>query len=225
MIVGSLLGDGRLECRSNGTHHSKTARFRVHHGAKQERYVQWKYEQLKDLVDAPPRSITRFDQKRDAEETSWYFHTRSMPELGVLHEWFYPKGPKCLPVGLEQILTPRMLAIWYMDDGSWTGASCTLSTHSLNAEEQRRTRDILLDQFGVQSTLVKDRHQYKIAIGVRSVSAFMRVIIPHVIAPMSYKIVYPRNDLFFSENRVAAQGGILVVANTSVAEKEYPRKV
>ncbi|OGI91787.1 hypothetical protein A2933_02295 [Candidatus Nomurabacteria bacterium RIFCSPLOWO2_01_FULL_46_18] len=48
VIIGSLLGDARLECRSKGIRASYTARFRVHHGEKQKDYVIWKYQMLKD---------------------------------------------------------------------------------------------------------------------------------------------------------------------------------
>ena len=39
VIIGSLLGDARLECRSKGIRVGLTARFRVHHGEKQKEYV------------------------------------------------------------------------------------------------------------------------------------------------------------------------------------------
>lgn len=50
VIIGSLLGDARLECRSIGLRSPVTARLRVHHGEKQKDYVFWKYEVLKSLV-------------------------------------------------------------------------------------------------------------------------------------------------------------------------------
>ena len=54
VIIGSLLGDARLECRSVGLRNPITARLRVHHGEKQKEYVFWKYEVLKDLVLKEP---------------------------------------------------------------------------------------------------------------------------------------------------------------------------
>src|SRR3989344_3230513 len=75
VIIGSLLGDARLECRSKGIRASYTARFRVHHGEKQKEYVWWKYEILKDLVSKEPRKISSINKKRNLKEVSWYFHT------------------------------------------------------------------------------------------------------------------------------------------------------
>jgi len=50
VIIGSLLGDARLECRSIGKRSPIAARFRVHQGEKQKEYVFWKYEILQNLV-------------------------------------------------------------------------------------------------------------------------------------------------------------------------------
>ena len=188
----------------------KTARFRVHHGAQQKHYVEWKYKMLQGLVAGSPREITRYDRKRGLYETSWYFHTTSRKELSLLHNWFYPGGGrKQLPKYLESVLTPPMLAVWYMDDGNYTGTSCTLNTHSLSLGEQQRVMKMLKKLCGISCTLVKDRHQYKINIRKKYVSAFMNVVAPHIIVPMSYKIAYPRNDLL-SQSGVAAAETSLV---------------
>jgi hypothetical protein len=89
VLIGSLLGDGRLECRSAGLRQPKTARFRAHHGYKQSKYVAWKYDVLRDVTSAPTRRITRYDKKRNVFETSYYFHTKSIQNLGFLHDYFY----------------------------------------------------------------------------------------------------------------------------------------
>jgi hypothetical protein len=196
VIVGSLLGDGRLECRSRGIRHAKTARFRVHHGEKQSSYVLWKYSILENLVMTPPRSITRFDRKRDVYETSEYFHTKSTEELGIIHDWFYSQeGVKRLPFNLDQVLTPHIMAVWYMDDGNRTTSRVTLNTHSFGYYEQERVIEIFRNLFGLNCTLVKDRNQFKISIKASSVLDFLDIISPFVIKSMAYKIVYPRNDL------------------------------
>lgn len=195
VIMGSLLGDGRLECRSKGIRGPQTARFRVHHGIKQSDYVFWKYNELKDMTSTSPREITRYDKKRDINEISYYFHTRSTPELGIIHAWLYKKGRKNIPKDLQQIITPRMLAVWYMDDGSLTGNSCTLNTHSFDVREQEFLSSMLVSMFGIKASLTKDRDKYKLYIGANDFGNFIKIIRPYVIQSMNYKIVYPRNDL------------------------------
>ena len=53
VLVGCLLGDGRLESRSGG----KSARLRIHHGEKQKDLIFWKYEIMRNLVSVAPKKI------------------------------------------------------------------------------------------------------------------------------------------------------------------------
>ncbi len=125
VIIGSLLGDARLECRSIGLRNPVTARLRLHHGEKQKEYVFWKYEMLQDLVLKGPREISWVNPKRDLYEISWYFHTKSSEALGMIHSCFYKNGVKILPEEIFDLFTPQMMAVWFMDDGSNTVQSFT----------------------------------------------------------------------------------------------------
>src|SRR5918996_193384 len=48
IIVGTLLGDGAMRCRTN-------ALLEINHSVRQIDYVEWKYRQLIDLVVTPPK--------------------------------------------------------------------------------------------------------------------------------------------------------------------------
>jgi recombination protein RecA len=196
VILGSLLGDARLECRSIGKRHAITARVRIHHSEKQRDYVFWKYEILKPLVLEGPRRIKVWhDPKRDRDHYSWYFHTRSFEILGLLHAYFYRSAVKILPPDILEVLTPRALAVWFMDDGSNTQESFTLNTHCFSKDAQERIIQFLKGRYNIEAKVVKDRTKYKIAIGRFGYQAFTRIVEPHIIPSMTYKIVNPRNDL------------------------------
>lgn len=194
-VIGSLLGDARLECRSKGIRTNITARFRVHHGDKQKEYVFWKYQVLRDLVSRLPRSVSWVNEKRNLHEISWYFHTRSSEKFGILHAIFYDNGVKILPKEIFPIFTDRMLAVWFMDDGSNNGHSLTLSTHSFSLTDQRYIAEFFKERYRTCSTIVKDRTQWKLAIGKNDMNSFLSVLEPFVPQCMSYKIKSPRNDL------------------------------
>jgi len=196
VVVGSLLGDARLECRSTGIHYPITARLRIHQSDKQKEYVFWKYSILQEFVSEPPRRVMVWhDPKRNHDHYSWYFHTRSFEELSWLHRWFYHDGVKVFPKGIEKIITSRMLAVWFMDDGANTRQSFTLSTHCFSKEEQERIVKLLRDRFDVSATIVKDRTKLKIHIGRSEYEKFIGIVKPFIIPSMNYKIVNPRNDL------------------------------
>jgi len=195
VLVGSLLGDGRLECRSKGIRHPKTARFRVHHGWKQEEYVNWKYERLQNITLSGPREIIRYNEKRRIKEKSFYFHTRSIDSLGILHTLFYRGGDKRLPKKeLQKLLNSEVLAIWFMDDGCRSKKSFVLNTHNFSKQDEELIKMMLFERFGVETTSVKDRNQTKIRIKSSSSSRFKKIITPYLIPSMFYKIANPRND-------------------------------
>ena len=195
VIIGSLLGDARLECRSIGLRSPITARFRVHHGERQKGYVFWKYEVLQGLALKAPREISWTNPKRDMREVSWYFHTRSLKEFGILHNCFYKNGVKILPEAIFDLFTPQMMAVWFMDDGANTVKSFTLSTHSFQESEQYMIVRFLKEKYDISATIVKDRMKQKIYIGRNDYQAFKAIIQPYIIPSMIYKIDSPRNDL------------------------------
>lgn len=195
LILGSLMGDARLECRSKSIRAKHTARLRVHQSDKQKDYVFWKYEQLKNLVSKGPRFTKVWhDPKRNKDHYSWYFHTKSSEELGLIHRLFYGKGVKVLPEKLLDLLEPVGLAIWYMDDGSNNGTNITLNTHNFSMGEQKVLQNWLKTKFGVDTTTVKDRSKFKLAIGRYEYEKFMDIVRPHIIESMNYKVFSSRND-------------------------------
>ncbi len=195
VIMGSLLGDARLECRSAGIRQPVTARLRVHHGEKQKDYVFWKYEILKNLVMREPQESLWDNPKRNLHEVSWYFHTRSTEELGILYKYFYENSVKILPENIFDLFTPRMIAVWFMDDGSNNGDNITMNTHSFSYEDQLRIAHFFKSHYNISPTVVKDRTKYKLAIGKDDYMKFIEIVRPFIDPSMTYKIVYPRNDL------------------------------
>lgn len=189
------MGDARLECRSIGIRHPVTARLRIHHGDKQRGYVFWKYEALKNLVLKPPQTISWINPKRNLHEVSWYFHTKSLKEFGALHGFFYREGVKILPRNIFEIFTPKMIAVWFMDDGSNTKESFTLNTHGFSQGEQLEIVDYFKNSHGIQTRLVKDRDKWKISFGRYEYQKFTDLVEPFIIPSMTYKIENPRNDL------------------------------
>lgn len=197
MIIGSVLGDARLECRSTGVRYPTSARVRVHQSDMQKEYVFWKYQILQNLCLKEPRRVMVWhDPKRNKDHYSWYFHTKTLTALSELHQWFYHDGVKVFPKDIEHIFTPRMLAVWFMDDGSNTGhRSFTINTHCFSIEEQIRVVELLKDRFDILATIVKDRTKFKIGIGSYEYEKFINIVEPFIIPTMAYKIANPRNDL------------------------------
>lgn len=204
VIVGSLLGDARLECRSAGLRQPITARLRVHHGEKQKEYVFWKYGVLKNLVLKGPQESLWDNPKRGLHEVSWYFHTRSSEKFGIFHHYFYQNDVKILPKNIFDLFTPRMIAVWFMDDGSNNGENITINTHSFSYKDHVRIVNFFKDRCAINPTVVKDRTKFKLAIGRHDYAKFIDVVSPFIISAMTYKIVNPRNDLVILSDQSGA---------------------
>jgi len=90
LIIGCLLGDGRLECRSN----SETTRLRIHQADSQKDYLFWKYDKLKNLVKMMPRMVIYRDKRNRQKYISWYFHTITTNKLKFFYLMFYRNRKK-----------------------------------------------------------------------------------------------------------------------------------
>jgi len=62
---------------------------------------------------------------------------------------FYVLNTKIVPINIYDLLTPRGLAFWIMDNGSRQGAGLYLSTYSFSNEDMDRLMFTLQDKFGL----------------------------------------------------------------------------
>jgi len=185
LIIGCLLGDGRLECRAK----SGTARFRVHQADSQKDYVFWKFNLLKKICLTKPREIVTFDKRYQKKLNSWYFHTQTTQQLGKLHRIFYRRNKKVIPGNLGKLLTAQSLAVWVMDDGCYNNGSLILNTQGFSLNEQRILQKVLFKNFGIQSGINKDRNNFRLRILKESFLRLVKIISPHIIPSMKYKLV------------------------------------
>lgn len=188
ILIGTLLGDGRLECRSK----TGSARLRIHHGEKQKEFVFWKYLEFKNFVLSKPRRI-KSGKVNTNNLYSWYFHTKTFSDFGIMHNKFYFEGKKVLPFNLQNLLTPLSLAVWYMDDGCLSRDSIILNTQNFSYVENMRIVEVLYNCFKISSGIHKDRDEYRIGIRKDSMDRFLSIVEPNVINSLKYKIK-PRND-------------------------------
>jgi hypothetical protein len=173
IIVGCLLGDGTMRCKTN-------ALLEVNHSIKQQGYVDWKYNELKELVSNQPTK--RFG---NAGRIAYRFTTRSLPELTKIYGKFYLDGKKIIPDNL--LIHPLSLAIWFMDDGCKSYRAIYLNTQKFNVTEQNKLATLFREQFGIKATLNKDKQYYRLRIAVSSVSKFLKIIKPYLLPMFCYK--------------------------------------
>ncbi|HEX2086046.1 MAG TPA: uracil-DNA glycosylase family protein [Solirubrobacteraceae bacterium] len=108
VVTGSLLGDASISARS--------AHLTMTHSERQAEYARFKALLLEELW--PIEQELRVAAVAGGPRDYGAIHVRTLAHraLGVLREEFY-RERKIVPRRLETGLNPRMLAIWFMDDG------------------------------------------------------------------------------------------------------------
>ena len=177
-LVGTLLGDGCLLWTTRGYC------FRAHHGAKQKKYIEWKYTIMKELVNTPPKQSCG----------SYYFRTVSNPVFSEYRQIFYRGDRKIVPDNLGDLLSPLGLAVWIMDDGSRDKGCIRISSHNFNYSEHLKLQQILQAKFGIKANIQKAQSRFWLWIRSESSDRIVSLIRPYFIPSMLYKL--PRNDYF-----------------------------
>jgi hypothetical protein len=173
IVMGCLLGDGTMRCKTN-------ALLEINHSIKQQEYVDWKYNELKELVSTQPTK-----RLSNAGRIAYRFTTRSLPALTKIYWKFYLDGKKIIPDNL--IIHPLSLAVWFMDDGCKSYRAIYLNTQKFNVTEQNKLASLLKEQHGIKVTLNKDKKYYRLRIAVSSVDKFLDIINPYLLPMFCYK--------------------------------------
>jgi hypothetical protein len=173
VIVGSLLGDGSMRCKTN-------ALLEINHSVQQRAYVDWKYSLLASLVATPPTA-----RLGNAGRIAYRFVTRSLPELTPYYRRFYPLGRKTIP---KVELTPLTMAVWFMDDGSRSRSAVYLNTQQFDEETQCRLLNELREQWGIEGSLNRDKSYHRIRLTVVGTVRFVELVGPHMLPGFWYKL-------------------------------------
>lgn len=175
IIAGCLLGDGAMRIKTN-------ALLEINHSQKQKGLVDWLYAILKEFVITGPKV-----RKGNGNRVAYRFTTRSLPAFTNLYRQFFSaKGKKMVPTNL--MLSPLVLSVWFMDDGSKTRSSIYLNTQQFSKEEQNLLQEMLKKQWGIETTLNKDKQYFRIRIRFNSVKRFVDLIKPYLLPEFYYKL-------------------------------------
>jgi len=98
-------------------------------------------------------------------------------------EMFYNKKIKHVPVNLEQDMTPLILAVWYMDDGSIK----EFQSNTQNFKKQDVDCQIFKTKFDIDSWKRPDSDGYRIYVSGKSYEKLGALITPFLTEDMWYK--------------------------------------
>jgi DNA-binding CsgD family transcriptional regulator len=184
-IIGSILGDGSLSKLSHGKHNS---RLRVAHCLRQSDYCIWKANLLKKYnLLSQVRYDHTFDSRfKEPDYTIIKMSSIAHPIFTKYRQTCYKNDKfKSVNIDIVKKIDPLGLAIWYMDDGSRTACSMTLSTNSFSQEELLILVDILYNNFKLKFSIHKAGILY---LKSECWERFVNLIEEYILPCMKYKI-------------------------------------
>jgi len=198
MILGSLLGDMCIWRQHKGITGISNPELRISHSSKQRDYVMWKYDILKNIARKEPYEII---QKTGfgAGFSAVRFETKSLSCLNPIYDVVMGEENEkhITQEWLDMITDPIAIATWFMDDGSLgrTGRGCQWFALGLSTDnEVDLIQSWLNDVWSLKTSYTRSTGTYNdntyaiLSILAVSRNEFNRIIIPHIIPSMKYKV-------------------------------------
>ncbi|HEX2028395.1 MAG TPA: recombinase RecA [Nitriliruptorales bacterium] len=188
VILGGLIGDSALSQNQNGL----AARLRWEHGAKQAAYGDWKASLFSNL------NVSRTTNRKGA-----VFHdVQPLAELAQMREAVDWEGKKLLSWDYLKRLTPLSLAIWYMDDATFTVRSkgvqqrtrggtgrAEICVQGLEPTSRTRLQQHLRDTWELDSKLLSRAGKAVLQFPTQETEKLQALIAPSVHPSMEYKLL------------------------------------
>jgi hypothetical protein len=204
IITASLLGDGyitpyrRVVGKSKAR--NKNSSLIIKHGEKQKDYVDYKSNLINKHIKSYIRKHNRFDERfQNPNYVMYSIETTQNIVFNTYRDTWY-KSKKEIPFDTFT-LTPLIIAIWFMDDGSKTTSGYVFSTNCFSLEEVIKLSDRLL-HFNIKTNITQAGNNYIIYVRSESVDSFNKLILPHMCDSMLYKIHFKQENTKSALNSV-----------------------
>ena len=218
-MLGSVLGDGSLKIQTS----YRNARFSFRHSVHQQEYFFWKVAQCKEISGEKcwwrqtPNGLggemLRYQSLATESLTGLYHMTHERGRLRIRRKWL-------------NLLTPRSLAVWWLDDGSLigNGKRGVLCTDSFPYEEHKVLAQYLLKVWKVKTaigTITRIREEkptvyYRLWIrSSEELKNFLRIILPEIPVPS----MLPKALLLYKDSQLQQRWISEVVESTSFSRE------
>lgn len=194
IIIGSLLGDGTMERKEN----SLACNFAFYQEKIHGEYLLWLHREITALGYCK-EEIPQIQSRKGISDThevryTFRFRTFTYTSFYWIYEGFYnnsEKRRKIIPEWIKDYLSPRALAIWIMDDGTYLkNKGLRFSTNSFTLSEVKYLGSILESKYGLSFTLHKTGvvNQYALYIPKKNMPLLIEIVKPHIHPTMLYKL-------------------------------------
>ena len=182
IILGMCLGDSSLLANKQV---KKSYRISTNHSIKQYDYMNFK----KCIFDGISSYRNSLKSGYTGEEQCG-FQTKSINISDEFYKSMYKDSKKFISNEISRWFTERTLAIWYMDDGSVSksSGSVTFSTNSMSHEEVSILSTILKNKFNLDSSIYKTSKGAILCLNRINSLKMFEMISSYIHPSMSYKL-------------------------------------
>ena len=179
VIIGTLLGDATIAKQK-----TKSYNIKFEQSIKNEEYINHLYLLFKLWVGSEPK--IRYD-KSIKPKSIWFRTFRQNSFIYYYNIFYINNEKKKVPKLIHRLLTPRVLAYWFMDDGTKTKYSYVLNTQGFDFNDQKLLLNALL-KLNIKASIHKDKDKYKIYVFSESKQLFTDLIKPFILKCFFYKL-------------------------------------
>lgn len=186
VLIGILLGDAHIVKRSSTSNarlmYAQTA---IAHKA----YFEYVYSFFHSFCAKDYITQTKVfrDKRTNKIYSSISFTTMQLPCFNVFRELFYVYNVKTVPNNIYELLTPKGLAFWIMDDGSKQGKGLHISVYAFSNVD--KLMFVLQDKFNLRCSIHYNRdNKPRILIFKESMEKWITLVKPYFISEMLYKL-------------------------------------
>jgi len=189
VLIGILLGDGHIVRRS------PTANSRLVYAQtaiKHKEYFDYVFGFFLPFCvnDYTSQSRLVVDNRTKKTYSAISFTTMQLPCFNLYRELFYDSNKKkIVPGNISELLTPRGLAFWIMDDGSKQNEGLHISVYGFTNADVDKLMFTLQDKFHLKCSIHYNRdNKPRIYIFKESMPSLITLVKPYFIKEMLYKL-------------------------------------
>jgi hypothetical protein len=183
LIVGSLMGDASIRQRE------KNNCFRVSHSLKQESYINFKLNLLKNFKVAEFSKTKRIIKNKEINMIN--LATKTHYIFNYYRNLFYKNNRKIITNDILDQINQRSLAFWICDDGSYddTQGYIIICTNSYSLDEHKLIKEFFNKKFSLNPTIgFRDGKYYYLRFKREDSKKLIEIIKPFIPVGMEYKI-------------------------------------
>lgn len=157
ILIGTLLGDGCL-IKSSKTEESTLYKVFFTHSERQLDYISWKLDKFKSLCTNGLIKYERKEKRTDGSPlVQYHLQTIGHDDISKVKGILYRSNKKFVTRKYLNLVDALALAVWYMDDGSYShiNKNSTLHTSGFSLSEHRSIKKWFWQKWRIECSIGK----------------------------------------------------------------------